>query len=218
MYRMVKGKCVNGYDKEWKYGTPIPRSINKDEFQEIVSYFSALPDQLNPGSYSYFLISEDKELRDNLIAEVLSDYNINTPRQDEWSEESAGTNCKGDVLVIGMPSSGSNKELLRTIAESTGMIDLAEAKTMGYPEFVMQQLVYMVEGIKAIVIKDVENILNIKTCNKRMVVLDTIKGFQNRFQRPILMVGNMEGAKAVPITQQLAFRFLANPVAIKNEK
>lgn len=215
---MVKGKCVNGYDKEWKSGTPIARDISKDELQEIVSDFATLPNQINPGNDSYFLISEDKELRNNLIDEVLNYYNVNTPRKDEWFEEDDDYNSNGDVLVIEMPSSGTDKEFIRCMAESTGMIDLTEAKRIGYPEFVMQQLVYMVEDIKAIVIKDVENILNIKTCNKRMVVLNTIKNFQNRFQRPILMVGNMEGAKAVPITQQLAFRLLSNPVQIKDSK
>ncbi|CAA6807340.1 MAG: Unknown protein [uncultured Sulfurovum sp.] len=234
-FKKVNGKCVNTYNpkKDLKYGRGAIVLPEEDILRELefnINYTT----QLNPSICSCFVLSEDKERRNALIDRAISSYHINAQSSTYYSDDKKDNkgnilifempntyysddkkDNKGNILIFEMPNLGGIRKAEDFIVKSMSIDEVDGSHK--YLAMTIKHAISIQHDFKALVVKNVENILQITKCSDRYQIMATLVNIQNEFGRPTIFTGNYEGLIGISLTEQHETRFLSNTFVLSDE-
>ena len=213
-FKKVKEKCVDTYShkKGLKFGYSERIFTEDDMLQKIEEYIN-YPRQLNPSICSCFILSHNKERRNAVIDKAISPYKINAQQSCYSSDDEKDK--KGNILVFEMPNAGGIIKAEELVVKSLSINEVDGSHK--YLTMTIKHAISLQHTFKALVVKNVENILEINRCADRYQIMATLVNIQNEFGRPTIFTGSPKGLLGVAMTEQHEMRFLRNTFVFSDE-
>lgn len=213
-FKKVKGECVNTYnDKKGLQRGYGERISTEDEIIQGIEECINRPTRLNPSDNSCFILSNNKDRRNAVIDKIIMPYQINA-QKNSWSSTDE-KDQKGNILVFEMPNVGGIRKAEEFIVKS---LDIDEVDgSYKYLSMTIKHAISLQHDFKALVVKNVENILEIRRCSDRYQIMATLVNIQNEFGRPTIFTGSPKGLLGIAMTEQHEVRFLRNTFIFSDE-
>lgn len=158
-----------------------------------------------------FILDSDKDHRNKVVDEWISrnEIGINAPINQPYS-----LNEKGKIYMAADVSIGAEPTLLKSLQSIVSCYpkDLQCRSKTKYDcqESITYPLKIWAAYSPIFIIRDIENIINIKRKKDREMFAIMLKHYYNNFHCSFVLTGTMEGAHALNVTEQFGWRFLDN--------
>lgn len=171
----------------------------------------ACPDRMNMPSV--FILDADKKHRDKVLDQWIKANNIgvNIAPGDEYPIDQEQHTRMAVEIRIGTETT-LLKSMQQMVSNFSGPFEFG-TRTQALCEYAIEQQMKCLRLYRPImIIRDYENILNVKRRKERDLFAIILKGYYNALHCPFIITGNQDGANALNISEQYSWRFLSDVV------
>lgn len=168
------------------------------------------PDRMNMPSV--FILDADKKHRDEVLDQWIKAHNIGVNvGQDVYPADKEPYERMAVEIRIGTETT-LLKSMQQMVSAITGSFN-SGIRTLSLCESAIEQQMRYRRSFRPImIIRDFENILNVKRRKDRELFAIILKGYYNSLNCPFIITGNQNGADALNISEQYSWRFLSDVV------